>query len=133
MRPPVFIFFTSPVDQTCTALFFVSFILLNAIVLINVVIAVLLDKMAAAGKAEALEAAKLAAAELELQEDDPEDDSEVLSLQASVKELSTSVTHELQESTYAIGNLGKQVKSLLSSMEELGMTDRKWRQKAERN
>merc|ERR1719499_1939627 len=31
-RPPIFLYFDSPVDQTCTSLFFVSFILLNAIV-----------------------------------------------------------------------------------------------------
>jgi len=43
---PIFVFFDNPIDQLCAGIFFVTFVLLNAVVLINVVIAVLLDKMA---------------------------------------------------------------------------------------
>merc|ERR1711924_144262 len=43
---PIFFFFKDPVDAFFTAVFFVSFIVINAIILINVVVAVLLDKMA---------------------------------------------------------------------------------------
>merc|ERR1712151_122394 len=42
---PLFQFFDHPLDQMFSGIFFTSFIMLNALVLINVVVAVLLDKM----------------------------------------------------------------------------------------
>lgn len=45
---PIMHFYDSPIDQFFSVMFFISFMLLNCVVLINVVVAVLLDKMAAA-------------------------------------------------------------------------------------
>merc|ERR1712039_141749 len=42
---PIFQFFDNPLDQFFAGIFFMTFIMLNALVLINVVVAVLLDKM----------------------------------------------------------------------------------------
>jgi len=49
---PLFMFFDSAVDQFASGVFFVTFILLNSVVLLNVVVAVLLDKMAPSDDAD---------------------------------------------------------------------------------
>merc|ERR1712048_1087796 len=117
---PLFSFFTSPYDQFFSGVFFVSFIMVNGIVLINVVVAVLLDKMAAAETDDANSSTDAQEDETKKEEQKKQKvearKAEIDDLGSEIKMLSDSSRQDMQAMRAQIDGLNEKV---LSAMEKL--------------
>jgi hypothetical protein len=122
---PILLYYSDPISQLATGMFFVSFIIINAIVLINVVLlplvaSVLLDKMADAEE-EKEEGAPVAVVEVEdeVEEDEKLKEPRKGSKEPTIPSVSSDVRQIKEELSVCARNMRTELQGNRKEMEEL--------------